>query len=128
MNSTIETPDSISQPEGRERVLKLSRRNNRLTRSPKRPAQSSRTVAAEVIGRNKFQISRTPTETQSPIQKASAIKHSLLRSPRKIEPIPSRAIAITTHVEKIANVETINIYLRPFRNVADFVRTMLYLA
>src|SRR5712664_2149797 len=87
----------------------LVNREELFSARPKIPAQDRMSVVEAVMGRMRFQISRTATETARPIQKASVAKKSLVNRERRREPRPKRMMATTTQVKKTSSVERMSI-------------------
>jgi hypothetical protein len=110
MNRTIETPDRTNQPEGRERAFTLSRRSDRFTRSPKKARTKQQNRRRRSDGQEQIPNLQNSHGNAEPHPESIGKKALSVEEPAKNRADTYRATAITTHVKKIANAETISIY------------------
>jgi len=69
------------------------------------PRAKRTSVMEEVTGETRFQISRTATETERPVQKVSWSEWPLANSARTTQPMPISTKATKAHVRKISKAE-----------------------
>ena len=92
--------------------------------SPRMPAKKRSSVIEIVMGKTKLQISRTATETASPIQNVSLTEHSSLKRARTMDPMPMRVMAMTPQVKRISSAERTSIYGQRLPDAEDFGRSI----